>query len=35
MIEGAGLQDVIGQLAVLALFSLIFVAIGSAIFRWE
>lgn len=35
MIEGAGFMDVAGQLAVLALFSIVFVAIGSKTFRWE
>jgi ABC-type multidrug transport system permease subunit len=35
MIEGAGFSDVSRQLAVLTLFSLVFVAIGSKTFRWE
>ena len=35
MIEGANFIDVAGQLGMLALFSLVFVAIGSFIFRWE
>jgi hypothetical protein len=35
MIDGAGLTDVAGQLAVLALFSVVFVGIGSKTFRWE
>ncbi len=35
MIEGAGFMDVVGQLGMLALFSIVFVAIGSSIFRWE
>jgi ABC-type multidrug transport system permease subunit len=35
MIEGAGLMDVMGQLSVLALISVVFVTIGSTIFRWE
>ena len=35
MIEGAGLSDVLGQLGILALFTLVFVTIGSTIFRWE
>ncbi|MGD8908183.1 MAG: ABC transporter permease [Chromatiales bacterium] len=35
MIEGAGFTDVAGQLAVLALFSVVFVSIGSKTFRWE
>ena len=35
MIEGANFMDVSGQLGMLALFSLVFVTIGSYIFRWE
>ena len=35
MIEGAGFTDVAGRLLVLALFSVIFVIIGSLTFRWE
>ena len=35
MIEGANFTDVAGQLGMLALFSLVFVTIGSYIFRWE
>lgn len=35
MIEGANFTDVAGQLGILTLFSLIFVTIGSIIFRWE
>ena len=35
MIEGAGFSDVVGQLGILALFAVVFVTLGSAIFRWE
>jgi ABC-type multidrug transport system permease subunit len=35
MIEGAGFTDVAGRLVVLALFSVVFVFIGSKTFRWE
>jgi ABC-type multidrug transport system permease subunit len=35
MIEGASFTDVAGQLAVLALFSVVFVTIGAKTFRWE
>ncbi len=35
MIEGAGIAEVADQLVILALFSVVFVAIGSKTFRWE
>ncbi len=35
MIDGAVFTDVAGQLVVLALFSVVFVTIGSKTFRWE
>ncbi len=35
MIEGAGFMDVAGQLMILALFSVVFITIGSKTFRWE
>ncbi|MEJ2454241.1 MAG: ABC transporter permease [Candidatus Thiodiazotropha sp.] len=35
MIEGAGIADVAHQLVILALFSIVFVTIGSKTFRWE
>jgi ABC-type multidrug transport system permease subunit len=35
MIEGAGFMDVADQLAILLLFALVFVTIGSKTFRWE
>lgn len=35
MLEGAGLLDVIPDLAILAAFSLVFIAIGAKTFRWE
>jgi ABC-type multidrug transport system permease subunit len=35
MIEGAGFKDVAEQLVILALFSVVFVTIGSKTFRWE
>ena len=35
MIEGAGVSEVADRLVILALFSVVFVAIGSKTFRWE
>ncbi|MEK6698214.1 MAG: ABC transporter permease [Nitrospirota bacterium] len=35
MTEGAGLMDIAPHLAILALMTAVFLAIGSLIFRWE
>jgi ABC-type multidrug transport system permease subunit len=35
MTEGAGLMDIVPHLAILALMTAVFLAIGSLIFRWE
>jgi hypothetical protein len=35
MIDGAGLLDIAGHLAVLALMSAVFLALGAYGFRWE
>jgi ABC-type multidrug transport system permease subunit len=35
MTEGAGLADILPQIAVLSILTLVFLAIGSAAFRWE
>jgi hypothetical protein len=35
MTEGAGLAEIAPHLIVLSLMSLLFLAVGSLIFRWE
>jgi hypothetical protein len=35
MIDGAGLFDVLPELAFLAALTLVFLAVGSAMFRWR
>jgi ABC-type multidrug transport system permease subunit len=35
MLDGAGLMQILPDLAILTAFSLVFIAIGAKTFRWE